>query len=344
MHFGNLKMAVTKSSFSSIPVIDISPLVESGSSPPKGQEDPKVQRVISEIDQACRNVGFFYVQGHGVPLDTMNQVRKLGHEFFSLSSDEKYKIKMSPASAWRGYQTVGENVTKGLSDLHEAIDFFQDYGGDFPAFLRGHPLHGLNPWPETPASFRPVFKDYISVMQDLGKRIMQAISLALTGARDSFEGSRAGNPFWVLRVISYPVVEKKIAEVGCGEHTDYGLLTLVNQEDDIRALQVKNQAGEWIWADPIPGTFVVNIGDMLKIWSNGIYMPTVHRVLNDSSKCRVSVPYFYEPNFDALVEPLDSLKLDPDRKGLRIWTGNCSEISSNQPLVSLAERSFLLPE
>ncbi|KAL3688771.1 hypothetical protein R1sor_015080 [Riccia sorocarpa] len=321
---GNLKMTMAKISFSSIPVIDISPLLESRSTP-KVQENSNTRRVINEIDQACRNVGFFYVQGHGVPLDMMNQVRQLAHEFFTLSTDEKYKIKMSSASGWRGYQRVGENVTKGVSDMHEAIDFLQDYdGGDFPAFLHDHPLHGRNLWPETPTSFRPVCKEYLSAVQeaycgkscilaggislDLGKRIMQAISLALTGVHDSFEGSRAGSPFWLFRVIGYPPLERKITEVGCGEHTDYGLLTLVNQDEGIRALQVKNQAGEWIWADPVPGTFVVNIGDMLKIWSNGLYMPTVHRVLNDNSKYRVSVPYFYEPNFDALVKPLDSCK------------------------------------
>ncbi|KAH9304901.1 hypothetical protein KI387_009305, partial [Taxus chinensis] len=79
-----------------------------------------------------------------------------------------------------------------------------------------------------------------------------------------------------------------------GAHTDYGLLTLVNQDDDTSALQVRNCAGEWIWAVPSPGTFVCNIGDMLKVWTNGLYQPTLHRVINKNPKYRVSVPFFYE--------------------------------------------------
>jgi isopenicillin N synthase-like dioxygenase len=80
---------------------------------------------------------------------------------------------------------------------------------------------------------------------------------------------------------------------------------LVNQDDDICALEVKNQSGEWIYAKPIPGTFVCNIGDMLKVWSNGIYQPTLHRVVNNSPRYRVSVAFFYESNFDAAIEPVE---------------------------------------
>ncbi|KAK2357044.1 2-oxoglutarate (2OG) and Fe(II)-dependent oxygenase superfamily protein [Trifolium repens] len=93
-----------------------------------------------------------------------------------------------------------------------------------------------------------------------------------------------------------------------GAHTDYGLLTLLNQDDDINALEVRNLSGEWISAPPVPGTFVCNIGDMLKIYSNGLYESTLHRVINNSSKYRVSVVYFYETNFDTVVEPLDTYK------------------------------------
>uniref|UniRef100_A0A0E0QNH9 Fe2OG dioxygenase domain-containing protein n=1 Tax=Oryza rufipogon TaxID=4529 RepID=A0A0E0QNH9_ORYRU len=111
------------------------------------------------------------------------------------------------------------------------------------------------------------------------------------------------------RLIGYPVstdiLEEHRTDTGCGAHTDYGLLTLVNQDDDICALEVKNQSGEWIYAKPIPGTFVCNIGDMLKVWSNGIYQPTLHRVVNNSPRYRVSVAFFYESNFDAAIEPVE---------------------------------------
>ncbi|KAG5535581.1 hypothetical protein RHGRI_023374 [Rhododendron griersonianum] len=110
--------------------------------------------------------------------------------------------------------------------------------------------------------------------------------------------------FYVLMVLC-PSFCTLWPNIFSGAHTDYGLLTLVNQDDDITALQVRNKSGEWISAPPIPGTFVCNIGDMLKILSNGLYGSTLHRVINSSPKYRVCVAYFYETNFDAAIEPLD---------------------------------------
>ncbi|MQL84640.1 hypothetical protein Taro_017154 [Colocasia esculenta] len=113
-----------------------------------------------------------------------------------------------------------------------------------------------------------------ALIHDLSRKIMRGIALALGGPVDAFEG----------------------------------LLTLVNQDDDITALQVRNLSGEWINAMPIPGSFVCNIGDMLKVLSNGLYEPTLHRVINNSSKYRTSIAFFYEPNFDVPMEPLDFCK------------------------------------
>jgi len=110
-----------------------------------------------------------------------------------------------------------------------------------------------------------------------------------------------------MQTIGYPplATAKGVNNVGasCGEHCDYGWLTIVNQDSTKGALQVKNKRGEWINADPIPGSFVMNIGDMLKLWSNGVYQSTPHRVLNNGKQFRVSIPFFYEPSFDSIVEP-----------------------------------------
>ncbi|CAM6094241.1 unnamed protein product [Calypogeia fissa] len=303
---GGVEVGAAVACFTSIPIIDIEPLVTTRLDVAHDIGNPKVINVVKEIDDACKNVGFFYVKGHGVPPDLLDDVREVGREFFNLPREEKHQIIMNSASGYRGYQKLGENITKGIPDLHEAIDYFKDWNGRFPESMSGHPLLGQNKWPDKPLRFQPLLQEYLQVMQDLGKVIMRGVGLALNGSIGTFEGTRAGDPFWILRMIGYPPIpDQNIYDVGCGEHTDYGLLTLVNQ-DDVRALQVKNQDGEWIWADPIPGTFVVNIGDMLKIWSNGIYQPTVHRVLNNESMYRVSVPFFYEPNFEAVVEPLQT--------------------------------------
>ncbi|KAM7264596.1 hypothetical protein ACFE04_002279 [Oxalis oulophora] len=245
--------------FKSLPIIDISPMLAKIDDP-NAEEDSGVCEVVKQLDQACREAGFFYIKGHGIDEFLVKEVRNLSRKFFHLPLEEKLKIKLTPDAAYRGYQPFGLNLTNGELDRHEAID---------------------------------------------------ALALGLGGSKDLFERHVAGNPFWVVRVMHYPGLssanghDRQENDIGCGAHTDYGLLALVNQDDDVTALQVRNLSGEWISAPPIPGTFVCNIGDMLKILTNGLYESTMHRVINNSPKDRVSIPYFYETNFDVPVEPLD---------------------------------------
>eukprot|EP00262_Sarcandra_glabra_P002667 TRINITY_DN13076_c0_g1_i1.p1 TRINITY_DN13076_c0_g1~~TRINITY_DN13076_c0_g1_i1.p1 ORF type:complete len:361 (+),score=54.81 TRINITY_DN13076_c0_g1_i1:164-1084(+) len=276
-------------------------------------EDQGVLEVVSMLDQACKEAGFFYVKGHGIPDAIVKEVKDVTRKFFYLPYEEKVKIKLSSVTGFRGYQRLGENITKGIPDMHEAIDCYREVGPGMYGAL-GSSLEGSNKWLDNPSNCKPLMEEYISLLTDLSRKIMRGIALALGGPPDAFEGERAGDPFWVMRLIGYPGSTDNKSQymqendIGCGAHTDYGLLTLVNQDDEIPALQVRNRSGEWIWAAPIPGTFVCNIGDMLKIWSNGLYESTLHQVTNNSPKYRVSVAYFYEPNFDAAVEPLDFCK------------------------------------
>ncbi|KAL5753022.1 hypothetical protein ACOSP7_023197 [Xanthoceras sorbifolium] len=295
--------------FKSIPIIDISSLL-SKCDDPKMAEHPGVSHVVKQLDQACREAGFFYVRGHGIPASLIKEVKNITHTFFDFPYEEKLKIKMTPAAGYRGYQRIGENITKGIPDMHEAIDCYKEIKQGMYGSL-GKPMEGCNQWPLKPPNYKSLMEEYISLCTDLSRNIMRGIALALGGSPYEFEGERAGDPFWVFRIIGYPGVsvangqEQPENDVGCGAHTDYGLLTLVNQDDDITALQVRNMSGEWISAPPIPGTFVCNIGDMLKLFSNGLYESTLHRVINSSPKYRVCIAYFYETNYDAAVEPLD---------------------------------------
>ncbi|PKA65840.1 S-norcoclaurine synthase 1 [Apostasia shenzhenica] len=300
------------SDFQAIPIIDVGPLMDKCDDP-KMVENQGVLKVVRELDEACRETGFFYVRGHGIPESLVSEVKDVTRKFFDLPFTEKLKIKMSPATGYRGYQRIGENVTLGKPDIHEAIDCYRPLKhGEYGSL--GKVMEGQNLWPDNPSNFKSVMEEYISLLKELARKIMRGIALALGGSSETFEGERAGDPFWVMRIIGYPGLsnvnnsEMQFNDIGCGAHTDYGLLTLVNQDDDVHALQVKNQAGEWIYAVPVPGTFVCNIGDMLKIWSNGIYKPTIHRVVNNNPKYRVSVVFFYEQNFDTAAEPLDSCK------------------------------------
>ncbi|KAJ7944454.1 2-oxoglutarate (2OG) and Fe(II)-dependent oxygenase superfamily protein [Quillaja saponaria] len=244
------------------------------------------------------------------PDTLLKEVRSITRRFFELPFEEKTKIKMTAMTGFRGYQRIGENVTEGTPDMHEAIDCYREVTKGMYGAL-GKTMEGCNQWPLNPPNFKFLMEEYSSLCTELARKIMRGIALALGGSPDEFEGDRAGDPFWVMRLIGYPGVSTANGtdipanDTGCGAHTDYGLLTLLNQDDDINALQVRNLSGEWISAPPVPGSFICNIGNMLKIYSNGLYESTLHRVINSSPKYRVSVVYFYETNFDTAVEPLD---------------------------------------
>nr|KJB71114.1 hypothetical protein B456_011G106500 [Gossypium raimondii] len=286
--------------FKSIPIIDVAPLLAKCDDP-KMVQDPAVREVVKQLDQACREAGFFYAKGHGIPETMVKEVRNITHKFFDLPYEEKLKIKMTPAAGYRGYQRIGENITKGVPDMHEAIDCYKELKQGMYGAL-GKPMEGCNQWPHYPPNFKELMEEYISLCTEVSRKIMRGIALALGGSPDEFEGERGGDAFWVMRLIGYPGASTANGkctsenDIGCGAHTDYGLLTLVNQDENITALQVRNQAGEWISAPPNPGTFVCNIGDMLKILSNGLYESTLHRVINKSQTYRVCVAFFYEVN------------------------------------------------
>uniref|UniRef100_A0A804RDF0 Uncharacterized protein n=1 Tax=Zea mays TaxID=4577 RepID=A0A804RDF0_MAIZE len=227
-----------------IPLIDVAPLVKKIDDPDMAN-DKDLLRVVLTLDYACKEVGFFYVLPH----------------------EEKMKIKMTRQSGYRGYQKLGENVTKEKRDMHEAVNCLTPIAPGKYGDL-GKTLEGDNLWPEYPSNLKVVLENYISLVKDLSRKIMRGIALALGGPADAFERGIAGDPYWALRLVSYPVSssdEKRTDDTGMmGSHTDYGLVTLVNQDDDICALEVQNRSGVWIRANPIPETFLCNIGDMLQ--------------------------------------------------------------------------------
>ncbi|EIE18553.1 Clavaminate synthase-like protein, partial [Coccomyxa subellipsoidea C-169] len=272
------------------------------------------------LHAACRDVGFFYVVNHGVPASVTDGVLQEARQWFNMPAEVKQQIALGPETSYRGYQQLGSNVTRfdgGFQrDHHEAIDLYKE-----EADRDASPVHGMNPWPTQHPAFDASLRQYVQSCLGVGQAIMRGIALGLGLPGNYFEsadggGTTADSSYWVMRAIHYPPLSQAVAgaeverhvQLSCGEHTDYGLLTLVNQEPHIPALQVKNAAGEWITAEPIPGSFVCNIGDMLKVYTNGLYEPTPHRVINaDPSRSRVSIPFFYEPAFDAQVAPIPAL-------------------------------------
>ncbi|CAG8607151.1 1822_t:CDS:10 [Paraglomus occultum] len=313
-----------------LPIISLSPLTS-----PNSSSRASRQSVAKEIDHACRSMGFFYIVDHGIPEELCEKVRRLGHEFFSLSDKTKNKYGIANQDYARGYQRLGENVTRYQKDWHEALDYYKPIPRDHVLVQRKLPLRGENQWPTEINDFQFVFEEYVEHMKRLGAQVMSSIALAW-GLDENYFVRFLDESFWVMRIIGYPslttVEGKDRVGVSCGEHTDYGCLTFLNQDNIKGALQVLTKSGEWINADPVPGAFVVNIGDMLNTWTNDIYKSTLHRVVHTRDEYRVSVPFFYEPNFDALIEPLEPcLKVDPTRHHEPVVYGDhlLSKVSNN---------------
>ncbi|KAL7271742.1 hypothetical protein RUND412_005482 [Rhizina undulata] len=294
-----------------LPVIDLSPFLPF-SSPP---DEAAKHATAKKLDEACRKVGFFYLANHGISEEICNEVIETAREFFvNAGEEEKERIRRKELTEGgdgaRGWQRLGENVTMGAKDWHEAIDLYRPFNPQSPPPY--NILTGPNPWPNYPQNFRPLYENYIATLLSMGSSLLRAMSLALTydtptPTEDLFLPSTSRS-VWVLRAIFYPPLPESHsleAGVSCGEHTDYGCTTFLLADATPGALQVKGKDGEWKTADPKSGCFVVNIGDMMERWTNGVWRSTVHRVVHKGVKDRVSVPFFLEPDFDARISPLE---------------------------------------
>ena len=294
--------------FSALPIIDVAPFAAGNAGK---------QRVAAQIDAACRQSGFFYVIGHGVDPDLQHDLLSLARQFFALPTAEKMHIEMSRGGkAWRGYFRVGDELTSGRPDQKEGLYFGQELPADHPLVQAGTPLYGPNLFPEVPAGMRATVLQYIAALTELGQRLMAGVALGLGLPESYFAEHGTRDPLALFRIFNYPPPVSP-GLWGVGEHTDYGLLTILLQ-DDVGGLEVKSKSG-WIPAPPLPGSFVCNIGDMLDRMTRGVYRSTPHRVRNVSGRDRLSFPFFFDPNFFADVRAIDlpSGETAPDDRGSR---------------------------
>jgi len=257
------------------------------------------------LGRACRDTGFFYVKNHDVSLELQRRLEEVSRRFFALPQSEKMQIAMSRANrAWRGYFPVGQELTSGKPDRKEGIYF----GEELPA---GQllPLHGPNLFPSE--EMREVVLEYLLAMTALGHRLMSGISLSLGLDENYFHDTYTKDPLVLFRIFNYPTSLPTDPSWGVGEHTDYGLLTILKQ-DDLGGLEVRSRGG-WVAAPPVPNTFVCNLGDMLDRLTGGKYRSTPHRVRNVSGKARLSFPFFFDPNFNAEILPLPEIEISEDK-------------------------------
>ncbi|MBM7116644.1 isopenicillin N synthase family dioxygenase [Archangium primigenium] len=290
-----------------VPVIDVRALVDPASTLAERQA------VAERMGAACRRNGFFYVVGHGVDEALQTRLETLSRRFFALPEARKLAIRMARGgAAWRGYFPVGGELTSGRPDRKEGLYFGTELGAEHPLVRAGTPLHGPNLFPEEPSGLREAVLDYLAALTRLGHALMEGLALSLGLRADHFRAGVMAEPLVLFRVFNYPpgpdTAEDGKPAWGVGEHTDYGVLTLLKQ-DEAGGLQVKSRAGgevRWIDAPPLAGSFVCNIGDMLDRMTRGAYRSTPHRVLNRSGRHRLSLPFFFDPGWTAEIHPLEA--------------------------------------
>jgi len=281
---------VAAESLGSVPIIDIS---------------APWPRVVDEIADACRDWGFFQVRGHGILQSVMTGTLSAARAFFALPRETKRTYLRTVENPWGFYD---RELTKNSRDKKEVFDIGPDATGQRPG---GDAFEGQTRWPDEPAQFRSAIETYVAASDQVTTLLLKAIGEGL-GATDAISSAFHPTHSSFLRLNHYTVDDPMAGEqsdrVGLGvhHHSDAGALTLLWQSDTA-GLQVYRD-GHWYGIPPIHDAFVINIGDMVQVWSNDAYVAPQHRVIAMECLDRFSFPYFCNPSYGAHVEPLASAK------------------------------------
>ena len=286
---------MSKAPFTELPIVDISALVTGRI---EGADE-----VANKLGQAAREVGFCYVTGHGIPGAAFDALLSASQRFFALPMAEKMKVYIGNSRNHRGYVPEGEEVfSVGSKDRKEAFDLARDLPRDDPDYLGGNPLLGPNQWPAL-EGFNASIMAYYDAAFVAGRALMRGFAMALGEAPDFFEPYLRKPPSQ-LRLIHYPFNPDAEGAMGIGSHTDYECVTLLRSTAP--GLEVLNSAGLWIDAPPLPDALIINIGDMMEIWTNGEFIATSHRVRPVKEE-RYSFPLFFAVDYNTEVDPADAL-------------------------------------
>ena len=260
-------------------------------------------RAAGAMADACRDLGFFYATDHGIDAETLAALDAASRRFFALPEARKMEIAMARGGrAWRGYFPVGGELTSGKPDQKQGLYFGEELDERDARVVAGLPLHGRNLFPDDVPELKPAVLRFMEQATRAGHAIMEGVALGLGLDAQYFRHTYTAHPTLLFRVFEYPAGNGE--GWGVGEHTDYGLLTLLAQDEN-GGLQVKTPRG-WIDAPPMGDALVCNIGDMLDRLTGGYYRSTPHRVRNLSGRSRLSFPFFFDPAFDAEIVSLPS--------------------------------------
>lgn len=284
---------------------------------------------ISLLKEAAHDVGFFYLTEHGVSPSFLAKVRELTRNFFLLTEEEKLSITMINSPHFRGYNRAGNERTNGKADWREQFDIGAEREPrkltDTDPVWMG--LHGYNQWPESLPELKNTMLAYNDILTDISLKLLRALALCLEFPENSFDEIYGDTPNEHIKLIKYPH-SKSIKEAqGVGAHKDSGLLTLILQDEN-KGLQVEIADNEWVDILPVNDAFVVNLGELLELATNGYLRATVHKVLPPTGKNeRISIAYFLGASLDSIVPVFDLpkkltagssfIKTDPNNPLLR---------------------------
>jgi isopenicillin N synthase-like dioxygenase len=261
-------------------------------------------RFVRALRDVCHSVGFLYLTGHGVDHALNVRVTEVSRTFFGRSDGEKRSIAMVNSPHFRGYTPVGGELTRGRADLREEVDL----GPDRPAVQSPRQpwqrLQGPNQWPESVPEFRTAMTTWAEHMDRLGRTLLRALAEGLEIDPEHFRKWVTPHPEATIKAIRYPAPAAGQHPQGVGTHRDFGLLTFVLQ-DEVGGLQVERADGSYVDVPNLPGSFVVNLGEMLQLATHGYYKATVHRVISPPPGAeRFSTIYFFNPRLAATLDPV----------------------------------------
>ncbi|MCC7425367.1 MAG: isopenicillin N synthase family oxygenase [Alphaproteobacteria bacterium] len=283
-----------------IPGLDLGPYLRG--------EPGALDALAAKLRQVCENIGFFYIENHGLPQEKIDRAFAASARFHALPLEEKMKLKLDMNNC--GYMPVNASmqrhskVEKARKPNYNASFFVKrDRAPDDPDVIANRPFRGLNQWPADLPGFREDVMAYAYAAEQLGMRLLPVVARALDLPADYF--APFFNPAqFSLRMLHYPPRDESVPDqYGTGAHTDGGFLTLLVQ-NGVGGLQIRRTDGVWIKAPVLPGRYLVNSGDMMKRWTNDRFLSTPHRVMNTSGTERYSMAYFFDPHLDRVLECL----------------------------------------
>ena len=293
-----------------VPVIDLRPWFD-------GTRKQPVARAVAD---ACETIGFLVISGHGVDQGLIDNAFAAATAFYDLPQTDKDRLRPADGASPRGYHAIEtKNLAKTLGydnppDLREQfyIGPLADRSGAFAHLPHAAALYGPNIWPDAPSDYRLAMTRYYTAMEGLGRALMRIFAVALE-VPEAFFDDKIDRHFSTLPANHYPapIGDPRPGQVRCGEHTDFGSLTILALNDAPGGLQVKTADGTWNDVTALSGQFIVNIGDMMQRWTNGRWVSTLHRVVNPpadrrAESRRLSIGYFLHPNYDAEIACLPS--------------------------------------